>query len=119
MVNAYLLYHRLHQDTDVELPDFRTEVAEYLCLASAPVRKRGRPTSATPPPSKIKRAYVPQIDIRYDQVAHWCTFLDRSGKRMCKMPGCKSETRGFCAKCNLNLCNTNTKNCFYEFHNMS
>lgn len=81
MVNAYLLYHRLHQDTDIELPDFRTEVAEYLCLASVPVRKRGRPASATPPPSKMKKAYVPQNDIRYDQVAHWCSFLDRSGKK--------------------------------------
>lgn len=41
MVNAYILYHRLHSEKEkIELPVFRSEVAESLCMAAvAPVKR--------------------------------------------------------------------------------
>ncbi|XP_054083828.1 piggyBac transposable element-derived protein 1-like isoform X1 [Zeugodacus cucurbitae] len=118
MVNAYCLYNRLNKDVlKCKLPDFRSEVAETLCLigSTKPV-KRGRPSSLTPPP-KAKKTYHLSENIRYDQIGHWCKFLDRSGKKMCKFRGCKSETQAFCIKCKINLCNSTAKDCFFKYHN--
>ncbi|OWR52641.1 hypothetical protein KGM_202606 [Danaus plexippus plexippus] len=122
MVNAYILYHRLHPHADkIELPTFRTQVAESLCVCGTiPVKRSvGRPSNTTPPPKipTAKRAYLPTDDIRYDQIGHWCVFRDRSGKKQCKYPKCKSETQAYCTKCNLSLCSSTTKTCFYDFHN--
>lgn len=108
MVNAYILCHRLHKgQARCFLPDFRIEVAETLYLLSIPAsRGRGRPlshsASPAPAPSKVK-TYFPNAKVRYDQIGHWCKFLDRSGKKTCKMANCKSETQSFCTKCNIHL----------------
>lgn len=122
MVNAYILYHRIHQTKEnIQLQLFRSEVAESLCKFETVVEKRsiGRPSISkqTLSPKVDKRAYLPTIDIRYDQVGHWCIFRDRSGKKQCKYPKCNSETQAFCVKCQLSLCNSQTKSCFYDFHN--
>lgn len=123
MVNAYLLYQRLHKNTDqsnlnIDLPSFRSEVAESLCQ-TAFKRPVGRPAALEPPPpqpQKQQKTYIPSPDVRFDNVSHWCIFLDRSGKKTCKMPGCTSETQAFCTKCKLNLCNSTNKKCFFTFH---
>ena len=122
LVNSYILYHRLHERSKCQLPNFRTEVAESLCLVGATQsRGRGRPSSQPASPlsdaPKSKRSYLPSDNVRYDQIGHWCDFLERSGKKICKMPGCKSETQAFCTKCKLNLCNSSTKKCFFLLHN--
>lgn len=117
MVNAYILYHRLQRER-TQLPNFRTAVAESLCLAGVAQGKRsvGRPVLQSPILPKPKRAYIPTDDVRYDNIGHWCAFHDRSGKKTCKFPGCKSETQAYCTKCNLNLCNSPAKTCFLAFH---
>lgn len=125
MVNAYILYHRQKcakkRIEKIELPQFRRMVAEVLCsLGENPFKpKRGRPSSVTPEPvAKVSRkTFLPQDEIRYDGMNHWPEFLDRSGKKTCKQPGCKSETQMFCTKCKLNLCIGNNKTCFVDFHN--
>lgn len=114
------MFHRLYPDNKVELPEFRTDVAESLCKSgNATVRRNvGRPSSSTLP-TKIKpspKQYFPTQDIRYDQVGHWCIFLKRAGKKRCKFPGCNKETQAFCVKCEINLCNSSTSSCFYNFH---
>ncbi|XP_055918622.1 piggyBac transposable element-derived protein 4-like [Eupeodes corollae] len=93
MVNAYILYHRSNKEVTIELPNFRSEVAETLCIISTDSKKpRGRPVSSPiPPPSKSKKSYFPTSEVRYDNVGHWCIFQDRNGKKTCKQPGCKSE----------------------------
>lgn len=101
----YILYHRLHpQKAKVELPNFRTEVAESRCKSRMALQKRsaGRPSSASPraSPKLTKRTYLPTEDVRYDQIGHWCRFRDRSGKKQCKFPKWKSETQAYCVKCN-------------------
>lgn len=117
IVNAYVLYHRVHRNDKVELPTFRSMIAESLCSRTVARRSLGRPRSETPPKSKKpKRTYTPQDDIRYDRIDHWCIFRDRSGKKQCKNPGCTSETQAFCVKCELSLCNSPAKSCFYDFH---
>lgn len=118
MVNAYVLYHRVHAKERIELPVFRSMVAESLCCRTSLKRSVGRPRSDTPPQSKKpKRSYTPQDDLRYDRIDHWCIFRDRTGKKQCKNPGCTSETQAFCTKCKLSLCNSPAKTCFYDFHN--
>lgn len=118
MVNAYILYHRSNKEVTIELPNFRSEVAETLCIISTDSKKpRGRPVSSPiPPPSKSKKSYFPTSEVRYDNVGHWCIFQDRNGKKTCKQPGCKSETQAYCTKCKINLCNSTSKSCFMTFH---
>ena len=122
MVNSYILYHRLHPEMGkLNLPLFRTEVAESLCKHKTVTNKKavGRPSISSPiaSPIQVHRSYIPTEDIRYDQVGHWCTFRDRSGKKQCKFDNCFAETQAFCIKCKLSLCNSPAKNCFYKFHN--
>ena len=120
MVNAYLLHKRIHKETP-SLPVFRAQVAAVLCVNESIKKHPGRPTSASkqkemPSVNPNKRTYIPEPDIRFDGLNHMPDILDRSGKRMCKNKGCKSETQFFCTKCNLNLCLSATKKCFQEFH---
>jgi len=123
MANAYILYQRLHKtDTrqqNTDLPNFRAEVAESLCRIDykKPV---GRPSLALEENNAPRRVqtmvYRPTPDVRYDNIGHWCIFLDRTGKKQCKFTGCKSETQAYCTKCKLNLCNSTAKQCFLNFH---
>lgn len=114
LVNAYLLYRRMRSDDKMNLPTFRSKVAEALCFFAT--RRVGRPATTQPIPKKATKTRIPVDDVRFDGFNHMCKFLDRSGKKMCKNPGCKSETQSICTKCNLNLCNSSTKNCFIDFH---
>lgn len=66
---------------------------------------------------RAKRVYLPPDSIRYDKTNHWCLFRDRSGKKQCRMKGCTSETQAYCSKCEVALCNSSKKNCFFDFHN--
>lgn len=122
MVNAYILHNRLHPKVTEELQAFRIEVAESLCSINTK-NKKGRPLATAAAaaaeyvaPKKGHKSYIPTADVRFDGMDHWCKFLDRAGKKSCKFPGCKSETQAYCTKCKLNICNSTTKSCFYNFH---
>lgn len=118
MVNAYLLFKRVRVDDKIDLPTFRSMVAEALCFYASGAKKRvGRPSSTPQPlPHKPQKTHLPIDDVRYDGFNHICTFFDRSGKKVCKNPGCKSQTQAFCKKCRLNLYNSVQNHCFEEFH---
>lgn len=113
MVNAYILYHRLQRPDLIELPIFRSQVAEAMCKIG-PKKPKGRCPSQIAP--RAKQMYGPSADVRYDNESHWCAFHDRIGKKTCKLPGCKSETQAYCTKCMVNLCNSANKSCFITFH---
>lgn len=118
LVNSYLLHRRIHGST-LELPDFRTAVADVLCkyLVQSEKRPVGRPSKITVSPAPGgKKTYLPPAETRFDQTAHWPKFVDREGKNRCKLPECTSDTQVVCVKCNLNLCFSNAKNCFVKFH---
>ena len=52
-------------------------------------------------------------DVRYDKIDHWPEF--RVKKNKCRH--CKTGTgRVYCKKCDVCLCLSNARNCFYEFH---
>lgn len=121
ITNSYLLFRRIHPDQEViQLPKFRAQIADALCTFERVPEKRtvGRP-SLTVQKQKpaAKKTYSPSCDVRYDGVGHLCRALERTGKKTCKMPNCKSETQMFCIKCNLNLCCAPNRNCFEDFHN--
>lgn len=122
LVNAYILYQRLYKldrrTHNIELPNFRSEVAESLCQTEfkRPVGRPRTPVEPDTPSPKRFKSYLPNAERRYDSMDHWCTCLDRSGKKKCKLPGCKSETQSFCTKCEVNLCNSPVKSCFRTFH---
>ena len=66
--------------------------------------------------SKRGRAVVtptPQKCVRNDEVGHWPVFRDKKNKcRFCKT----GIIRTSCMKCEVHLCFTGERNCFYEFH---
>ena len=55
--------------------------------------------------------------IQYVRLDHVDPMPDHLGKIMrCKNRGCSGTTRFYCAKCNVSLCLSDTKNCFKDFH---
>lgn len=114
LVNAYLLFKRVHGNYSFNLPDFREEVAEAFCHSGGGVR--GRPRADVKNVSRYKRSYNPVSDIRYDNKDHIVDMLDRSMKKTCKYNGCVSSTQIICKKCNVNLCLTPTRKCFHLYH---
>lgn len=82
--------------------------------------KRGRPLESELAIKRTKpnSAYMPTKDVRLDQIGHWPKYGSREdGRVRCKFPGCKGITQNKCTKCNVNLCYTKDKNCFFNYHN--
>ncbi|KAJ8931317.1 hypothetical protein NQ314_015783 [Rhamnusium bicolor] len=64
MVNAYILYHRIHpKERKVELPLFRTEVAESLCMYEIVPEKRE---------VLVDHPLHPPGPLQYQQSGHTC-----------------------------------------------
>lgn len=123
-INAWILYKRIYQDQaktkNLRLIDFKLEVADSLFnyknsskhttvrrrpnIETEIQKKKQKPNSQVPPPE----------DVRLDGTQHW-TLVSKKGR--CKMPGCTGQTKMFCSKCELNLCLTADKNCFFNYHN--
>lgn len=105
----------------MDLMNFRLYVAEALILSGQAVpKKRGRPsgeTSDSPPvPAKRARVIQPLSEVRYDGLDHLPMFSDQKNTGRCKNEGCNGKTYVKCSKCQLHLCMTRAKNCYYEFH---
>lgn len=96
---------------NVELLPFHLEAADPLHLTHW---QRSLPSLN--PQKRWQRQHNYELDLRFDNIDHWCIFLNRTGKRTCKLPGCKSDTQAYCMKCKLNLCNSRVKSCFLTFH---
>lgn len=121
----------------LELPDFREEIAAGL-VTYTQKRSVGRPTSSQSQSSRRssssrpstpqaddqqpgsskpgQKAKHPVDDVRFDNMGHWPIWLSKEGgKKWCKL--CKkSQTQCVCSKCDLHLCCSNAKNCFYDYH---
>lgn len=120
VVNAWLLYRRHCKQLNLTfngLKDFKADIGHALRMCGKiAVRKRGRPSnSPTPPPAKKQRlsAVRPVADVHYDNLGHFPQHLEP--KQRCK--NCiKAYSRIMCVKCNVALCLTKDKNCFFTFH---
>ena len=129
IVNCWLLYRNDCKDMDIPynnvmmLQEFKLSVAEALLLEGKQPhpRKRGRPSAAesvsllhdkkkkSSPATKM----IPRVEVRTDGYFH---FAKVGSRGRCKNPGCKAAPVFFCEKCQVHLCITAKKNCFYEFH---
>lgn len=141
VTNAYILYRRIHgegpDDSEdgssgngklLKLPDFREEIAAGLVTYTQkrltghdlPSTSRRSTTQKDHQKAVLKlgeKAKHPIDDVRFDSIGHFPIWLgNQSGKRWCKL--CKkSKTQCVCSKCDLHLCCSNSKNCFYDYHN--
>ncbi|XP_062843269.1 piggyBac transposable element-derived protein 3-like [Trichomycterus rosablanca] len=108
MVEAWLLYRRDSIDCGVEkkeqlsLLDFKSEVAGCLCKKDTVCSKRGRPSLSVEAGLDLKRrrgqvAPVPPAPIRLDRIDHWSVYSENM-------------------KCDVFLCQTPDRNCFFSFH---
>lgn len=116
VVNSWLVYKNdcsLLKKKPVSLKNFRMEVARSLrTTLKAPkvakVRKNKKITTIQNP-----TGVRPDDATRRDQLGHWPRCVEKGRCRHC--------TQGFsrisCQKCDMRLCLTPKKNCFYDFHN--
>lgn len=126
IVNAWLLYRRSSPEKQqreiMSLLSFKTHIAQGLLTTSGIVSlKRGRPSasrdvSSSPSEGPSRRAtpVYPSTDSRYDGVEHLAVYAKRNKCRYCKSNNSFSRIK--CVKCNVNLCITEKKDCFYKYH---
>ena len=105
------------------LSKFKTQIAFSLMKSGKEIfKKRGRPSFGSVEVEYKKKertgnasAPIPQKNICLDKVGHFSACSD---KRMtCKRPGCNGKIFMHCMKCDVHLCCSKNKNCFYIFHN--
>ncbi|KAL3225401.1 hypothetical protein MRX96_025830 [Rhipicephalus microplus] len=104
----------------LDLLHFRLQIAEALISSVPNTRKRGRPSyevePADVPEERKVRIRRPCSDARYDGTDHWPEARDQMLPSRCKYEGCKGRSRVFCKKCEVPLCMTKDRNCYYKFH---
>lgn len=144
VINAWLLYKR--DCTALKIPKkkvlnrrlFQAQLASSLILINA--ARRGQPSSASGSPLTSirvtpqrpvtaqrrlslgngspsngvpgKRACKPPTDVRRDMVAHFPGKTTRGRCRHCV----KGYSNTLCRKCNLRLCFSEERNCFWDYH---
>jgi len=54
--------------------------------------------------------------LRYDRINHLPEFDDLKDATLCKNEGCSKKSHVKCTKCNVHLCLTKKRNCFYDYH---
>ncbi|CAH1997775.1 unnamed protein product [Acanthoscelides obtectus] len=119
VINAWFLYRKDCNTacvTSKPLKEFRMELAKSLTNAGKQ-SSRGRPSiSATnkTPAKIISNPILPRPDIttQKDGIGHCPTYGTKGRCSHCA----NGFTTIFCTKCNLRLCFTPNKNCFYLFH---
>ena len=129
IMNAWLFYKReatnlgIQENKQLSLSDFKMQVAFSLIKTKKDTLKRKRrPSSSFVEPEYKKKKCsgrkatnpIPQKDIRLDLVGHFPAMSDN--RATCKLPGCSGKILMFCMKCEVHLCCSKSRNCFYDFH---
>ncbi|MCL4142327.1 UNVERIFIED_CONTAM: hypothetical protein GTU68_050401 [Idotea baltica] len=123
VTNGWLLYRRhqsLRNAKFVSLLEFQIEIASCLVkagkLPTELMRSRGRTSLSEPKPKRSKTCAVnpiPSKDIRHDALGHFPKVDEKQHRcRHCSY----GYTKIFCTKCQIFLCLTKDRNCFYSFH---
>ncbi|KAK7149118.1 hypothetical protein R3I94_008658 [Phoxinus phoxinus] len=137
VVNAWLLYKerdckalKMSNKETMNRRQFQAQLASSLILVNTTHQtpKRGRPspgkgspetqtvTSSSPLNTQkrpSKRCALLPLDVRKDLVAH---FPKKTGRGRCRHCN-KGYTNTQCSKCDVRLCFSEDKNCFWDFHN--
>ena len=121
-VNGWLLYRRhctqlrKPKISQLTLLKFTSQIASGLAYAGKVPASVGRPkrksTGTVTPPRKLSNP-LPCGDARFDGIHHWPEYREKKlNCRACKV----GNSRVYCKKCNICLCLSNIRNCFYDFH---
>ncbi|XP_008189593.1 piggyBac transposable element-derived protein 3-like [Acyrthosiphon pisum] len=121
---------KIPKNRQLALLDFKSSLAEELILVGRPTppRKRGRPSSASPSVSNVDMydispkcakslEFRPLLAVSQDQTSHYPKYDGKKEATRCKENKCTGKTHVVCRKCNIHLCFTPKKDCFYNFHN--
>lgn len=57
-----------------------------------------------------------ETKLRYDAKNHFPLYDEKPSRSRCKMPSCIFFSHIYCEKCEVNLCITSKRNCFYGYH---
>lgn len=99
-INEDLLENNLSSDTETKKPLKRKAKKDPIEGKSREKAKKERPLPET----------------RFDKYDHFPYHDDLTSASRCKNANCKQKTHVLCRKCNLHLCFTKGRNCFYNFH---
>lgn len=129
IVNSWLEYivdatrNGLPKRERLDLLHFRKSISSDLISLGQTViqrKKRGRPSNeeqeAATSTKRVKEEQRPSTAIRKDTVDHLPQFDQKKDATRCKNKCCKGKTHVFCLKCNVHLCLSSKRNCFFEFH---
>lgn len=126
IVNAWLLYRKILKNANVKkvkpLIIFKLEVAHGLLTygRSYSLKKGTPPSSRHHSESPSDRLYHPgpsrliTQDSRFDNVGHLPIYSKKNRCKNCQNKNAYSRMK--CLKCNVHLCFTEKKNCFYDYH---
>lgn len=67
-------------------------------------------------PKKDKNNAKAMKETRFDKYDHFAHHDGKPSASRCKNDTCNLKTNYFCRKCNLHLCLTKKRNCFYDYH---
>lgn len=133
VANCWLQYKnnadalKIPKDKQLTLLNFKINLAEELILVGRPTppRKRSRP-STSPGNSNVQKTKVrcaKSLEFRtlssvsQDQISHFPKYDEKKEATRCKKNNCSGKTHIMCRKCNIHLCFTPKKDCFYNYHN--
>lgn len=109
----------------MDLLDFKVYIGESLAYAASGRHSRTHDSPKQQeeednlPSSKRKRpTELPTRDRRLTGNDHLplCSVTDKNAFMRCRNPGCTGKTRFKCVKCDIFLCITPERQCFFEFH---
>lgn len=125
LVNAWRLYKNdclangVPRNKTLTLLEFRLDVADGL-VNKPEKRRRSVETDEEedelPSNRKYRQANPPSVAKRYDGYNHLPIFDEINAPRVCRYENCRSRSKIRCEKCNVYLCLSRGKNCFYTYH---
>ncbi|KAM3965016.1 piggyBac transposable element-derived protein 3-like [Aphomia sociella] len=125
IVNAWRLYKcdslakGVPKNRIQDLLAFRFEIAETFMITPDRERRQYFPLVEQQEnlSFRYKPANDPAIGKRYDGYDHLPIFDDIKAPRKCRLETCSSRSKIRCRKCNVYLCLSRDKDCYYLYHN--
>lgn len=101
ITNAWLLYLHENPGKRVPLIEFKLDISDALLVH----KRQGKNT-------KSQASLIPCSEARRFEATHLPAKELKGKCRFCH----KNQSRLACSQCNVRLCITNKRNCFYDYH---